>query len=115
MDQINPTRYSQSGKEKNENHHQILYIGISLGYKFHFEQTILSFWNKFAKKRYLQESRKNEHHCRILDIRIILGTKLQLKQTILIFWTKFAQKRYFRSLAGKKLNIIVKFGILELV
>ena len=55
LDQINPTRYSQSGKEKNENHHQILYIGISLGYKFHFEQTILSFWNKFAKKRYLQQ------------------------------------------------------------
>ena len=35
---------------KDEHHHGILHIRISLGIKFYLEQTILNFWTKFAQK-----------------------------------------------------------------
>ena len=36
----------------NENYCPIRYIWVSLGTKFHLDQTILLFWIKFAQKRY---------------------------------------------------------------
>ena len=80
---------------KNECHHWILHIWISLGTKFQLKLAILIFWTRFAKKVYLQpKKRKRWHHYWILHIRISRGTKFQL--TILIFLTKFVQKEYFR-------------------
>ena len=39
---------------KNEHHHKILHIFISLGTKFQLKLIILSFWIKFTQKRYFQ-------------------------------------------------------------
>ena len=39
---------------KNEHHHGILHIWISLGTKFQLKLIILSFWTKFTQKRYFQ-------------------------------------------------------------
>ena len=41
--------------------HRIQYICISLQTKFHLNQTILSFWNKFAQKWYFWSKRENLH------------------------------------------------------
>ena len=41
-------------KRKNEHHHGILHIWISLGTKFQLKLIILSFWTKFTQKRYFQ-------------------------------------------------------------
>ena len=51
-----------------ENHHQIPHIRISLGSKFHLQQIILIFWNKFATKKesFRSKTTKSEHHHRIL-------------------------------------------------
>ena len=34
-----------------ENHHQILHIWISLGFKFQYQQTIFIFWINFLQKK----------------------------------------------------------------
>ena len=40
--------------KKNEHHHGILHILISLGTKFQLKLIVLSFWTKFTEKRYFQ-------------------------------------------------------------
>ena len=52
------TKLTQKGyflfkRVKNENHHQILHIGISKGSSFQLQQTVLIFWNKFSKQMLL--------------------------------------------------------------
>ena len=71
---------------RNEQHHQIPHIRISLGTKFQLK----------------------------LNIRISLGTKFYLKLTNLIFCTKYTQKGIFQSKA-EKVNITNEFCIFELV
>ena len=86
---------------KNEYHHWVRHIRISLSNKFQIKVTILSFWTKFIQNWLFPSSNKqtntqtNENHNQILHIRISLCTAFQLKLTISIFWTKFAQKLYF--------------------
>ena len=41
---------SKTEKREQEHHHQIFYIRISLGSKFQLQQTIMTFWKKFAQK-----------------------------------------------------------------
>ena len=46
-----------------EAHHEILHVRISLGYKFHLQQKISIFQNKFTPKRILSiKIRKNVRH-----------------------------------------------------
>ena len=52
-----------------------MHIPISLGNKFHFKQTVLSFGIKLPKKHICGQKRKSEHHHRIVDIGISLCTK----------------------------------------
>ena len=69
-----------------------MHTRVSLGIKFHFEQTILDFWTKFTQERVpcSKTVKKWTSH-----IQISLGAKFQLKLTILIFLTRFAQKGFF--------------------
>ena len=115
LEQICPKRVFLLKNQKNEHHHWILHVRISVGAKFQLKVTILMFWTEFAHKGYFHsKTKKNEHHHWILHVRISLGTKFQLKMTILIFWTKFAQKGYFHW-KTKKMNSIIEFWIFELV
>ena len=77
---------------------------FSLGMKFHFEQTILNFWTRYAQKRYLRSKPK------ILHIQISLGTKFQFKQKTLIFCIKLAKKSETDSM-----NCVIEFCISKLV
>ena len=45
--------------EKNEHYHWDLHIRILLGTKFHFNQTLMSFAIKFAKKGYFRLKTEN--------------------------------------------------------
>ena len=56
---------------KNENHHQILHIRVSLGFRFQLKQTILIFETNLPHKRVQKKvniknfsfkNRKSEHH-----------------------------------------------------
>ena len=87
--------FQMKTEKKNEHHHWILHIRISLGNKFYFEKTILI---KFHPNGYLQsKTKKSDYHHWIFYIRINLSTKFQRELTILSFSTKFAQKKYFWS------------------
>ena len=57
MDQIYSKRVFLEKNGKSEHHHCI--FGISLDAKFHFKQTVLNFWTKFAQKRYFRSNTKN--------------------------------------------------------
>ena len=48
----------QSKKEKEENQHHILHVGISLGAKSWLQQTILLFWSKFIPKKDISGQKK---------------------------------------------------------
>ena len=55
LDQIKPKDgISNLKKKKNENHHQILNVQISLGSKHQLQQTILIYWNNFPKQEYFE-------------------------------------------------------------
>ena len=54
LNQFCQERYFQSKTKKNEHHHGILHIWISLGTEVQLKLIILSFWNKFTWKRYFQ-------------------------------------------------------------
>ena len=66
---------------------------MSLGIKFHFEQTILSFWAK--KGCLISKPKTGTSPHRILHIGISLSTNFLLKVAIVVFWTKFAKKGIF--------------------
>ena len=70
--------------EKNEHHHRILHIQITLSTNFQLKLTVAIFWIKFAHKGQL-----------------FSGTKFHLKLTILIFLTRFTQTGFFWSRAEK--------------
>ena len=50
LDQIGPTRLFMVITEKNEHHHWILFIRISLWNKIQLKLTIMIFWTKFFPK-----------------------------------------------------------------
>ena len=100
-----------SKTEKNEHHHWILHIRISLGTKFQLKLTILIFWIEFVQKVFPVKNRKSEQHHWILHIRISLGTKFQLKLTILIFLTKFAQKGKNEKIAFVRASMVVSYHV----
>ena len=56
MDQICQKVFPAENRKSE--HHWILSIWISLGAKFQLKLTILSFWTKFAQKRYFQSEIK---------------------------------------------------------
>ena len=60
-DQISPKIVFPVENRTNYYFHRIQYIWISLQTKFHLNQTILSFWNKFAQKWYFWSKRENLH------------------------------------------------------
>ena len=82
---------------KDEHHHWILHVQISLASKFHFKRTILNFGTKFAPKKVFPIKNRKSVHQWFLHIVISLDTKFQLKLTILNFGTKFARKGHFCS------------------
>ena len=43
---------SSQKQKKNERHHGILHVQITLSTKFQLKLTILIFWTKFVQKRY---------------------------------------------------------------
>ena len=50
--QLIQTEYFRSKKKgKNGNHHRILHIRISLGFKLQLQETILTFWEKVSPKK----------------------------------------------------------------
>ena len=99
-------------QRKNEHHHWILHIRISLGIHISQWTNDHNFSDKIYSKRVFPvKNRKSEHHHWIQHIRISLGTKFQFKLTILMFSTKFSLKRYLRS---KKENIEHHHWILEI-
>ena len=59
LDYIYPKRIFLVQNMAIEHYHQIQHIWISLGAKFHLNQTILSFWTKFAQKWESQSKREN--------------------------------------------------------
>ena len=104
LHQINPKGYIWYPKKsrnitikfksrKNEHHHWILYIRISLSTKFQLKLTVLLFLDQICpKKVFPSQNRKSEHHNWILHVRISRGTKFQLKLAILIFGTYLLKK-----------------------
>ena len=106
LDQIKPKDgiSNLKKKKKNENHHQILNVQISLGSKYQLQQTILIYWNKFPKQECFEMKTKNEHYHWIFDIRISLG--INFEQTILNFGTKFVQNRHLWWKTGKVFNSV---------
>ena len=65
-------KHFQSRTVKEEHHHLILHIQISLGTKFLPKLTILTFLTKFAQKRYVQSK----------------GKKVNSNNEFFIFWTQ---------------------------
>ena len=110
---------------KNQSHHLILFIGISVGSKFQLQLTILIFWNKSPKKTIFSfENTRNERHHWYLHILISLRAKFQLKLTILTFFfflikvylVFFFSSKNFRSKKNinKNKKNTTKFCILKL-
>ena len=74
-----------------------MHIRISLCIKFHFEQTILNFWTKFAQERYLWSKRGKVNI--IIEFRIF--KLLSLYQIFWFFWPDFSKKD-FSGITQKK-------------
>ena len=100
-------------KQIKRHYHWILHIRISLCIKFHFEQTILNIWTKFAQEWYLWPKAKIQHHWTSL-IQISLGTKFQLKLTILIFFWLDLPRKGFSGLKQEKLTPYIFYIILHI-
>ena len=86
----------------NEHCHQIEHIGINLGAKFHFKQTVLISWIKYAQRVFPVEDRMNEYHHRNKCIWIRLGPKFHFKQTIFYFMGQICSKMVFSVKNRKK-------------
>ena len=58
LEKICPKRVFPVYKRKDEHHHRISFIRVSLASKFQNKQTILNFWTKFAQKWYFRWKRE---------------------------------------------------------
>ena len=88
----------QVKSSKNEYHHWFLHVGITLGTKFQFKPTILTFWNGCLRKRYFLS--KIEKVNSITESAYSnYSTKFQLKLTIL---RQLSKKHYFQPNMKKK-------------
>ena len=79
-----------------------MHIRISLCIKFHFEQTILNFWTKFAQDRYLWS--KTEKVNIIIEFRVfklVLVPNFSLNWQFGFFWPDLPKKS-FSGLKQKK-------------
>ena len=63
MDQLYPKRVFLLENRKNEHHHRILHIRISLRTKFQLKLTILIFWAKLAQKGCFRSKSENSYLC----------------------------------------------------
>ena len=105
---------------KNEHHHWIVHIRISLGTTFQLKLTIESFWTKFTQKGCFPSKtvkttiETSKDHNWILDILIIVATKLELKLTILIFFVQLCLKWCFSS-KTEKVDTGIEFCVFEFV
>ena len=74
----------------------MLHIRISLCIKFHFEQTILNFWTKFAQERYLwSKTEKLNILIKFLLSKLVFLPNFSLNWQFWFFFTRFAQKGFF--------------------
>lgn len=105
LDQIWLKTYFLPEKVKQEHYHQIQHIRISVGTKFHFYHTILTFWTKCAQKEYLRSKIGQMN----ITIKFNIGTKFHFKPKNLIFCTKFV-----KGVSGQKQKII-EINIFELI
>ena len=105
---------------KNEHHHWIVHIRISLGTTFQLKLAIESFWTKFTQKGCFPSKtvkttiETSKDHNWILDILIIVATKLELKLTILIFFVQLCLKWCFPS-KTEKVDTAIEFCVFEFV
>ena len=86
---------------QNRHHHWILHIRISLCIKFHFEQTTLRFWTRFAQERYLWS--KTEKMNIIIEFclfKLVLVPNFSLNWQFGFFWPDLPKK----SFSGLKLK-----------
>ena len=98
---------------KNENHHRILHIQISLGSKyFSFNKQFWFFGPNLPKKRYFR-SKTEKWTLSFNSACLILPAKFLLNLKILIFWNKFAPKWHFQS-KTEIMNTTIEFCIFEL-
>ena len=82
-DQIHQIRAFPFESRKNEHHHWILHILISLGAKFPFKQTILNFGTKFTPERHFWQKTENVNITTELCIfELVKLTNLSLNHTI---------------------------------
>ena len=91
-----------------------MHIRISLCIKFHFEQTILNFWTKFAQDRYLWS--KTEKVNIIIEFRVfklVLVPNFSLNWQFGFFWPDLPKKS-FSGLKQKKLTPLIFHIILHI-
>ena len=80
MEQICPKKVFPVQSRTNAHHHRIQRIVISLGAKFHFKQTVLISWTKFAQKGYFPSKAEQViYYYQIQHIRISISTNFHLK------------------------------------
>ena len=91
-----------------------MHIQSSLCIKFHFEQTILNFWTKFAQERYLWS--KTEKVNIIIEFRIfklVLVPNFSLNWQFWFFWPDLSKKG-FSGLKQKKWTPHIFYIILHI-
>ena len=91
-----------------------MHIWISLCIKFHFEQTILNFWTKFAQERYLWS--KTEKVNIIIEFRLfklVLVPNFSLNWQFWFFWPDLPKKG-FSGLKQKKWTPHIFYIILHI-
>ena len=91
-----------------------MHIRISLCIKFHFEQTILNFWTKFAQERYLWS--KTEKVNIIIEFRLfklVLVPNFSLNWQFWFFWPDLP-KEGFSGLKQKKWTPHIFYIILHI-
>ena len=113
MDEICPKRIFVVENERNEHHHWILDVRISLSIKFYLKLTISIFGPNLPKKGIFYRKRKKWTASLNCPNSNYASHQIQLKEIIFNFWIKLAQKGYFWS-KTKKANSIIEFCILEL-
>ena len=92
-----------------------MHIQISLCIKFHFEQSILNVWTKFAQERYLWS--KTEKLNIIFEFRLfklVLVPDFSLNWQFSFFWPDLAKKNGFSGLKQKKWTPYIFYIILHI-
>ena len=105
LKQFSQRRILPNKNRKNDHHHWILHIRISLGIKFYYEQPILQFGINFVQNKCLWSKPENAN---IISKFCIFKLLWVPNFTFLCFnfCTKFTQNEYFRS-KTKKINIAI--------